>query len=257
LPQALRATFILLVLLNFVPQSHAESIGTLTATLNGVGPNQDSVSADTVLISYNGYSNLDVYAVQLQWNSTGGTSTAVPANTDFSTYCIDIVHDISLNGTYSYTVDNSLGDATAMMGMYSYGAGSTSKVQAVENLWSDFYDPTAGGDPAAAFQIDIWKILYGSSPSFNLDYSDSPSGLESLVNSQLSHVNTQLAAGNFETVNSLYALIGSNGGQDQALYQATPSFGPAVSVPLPRTSVGGFVLFSVFALYSWRHRAVA
>jgi hypothetical protein len=231
-------------------RSSAESIGTLDATLNGVGPTQNNISADTVLISYSGYSNLDVYAGQLQWNSTGGTSTAVPANTTFATYCIDIVHDIYIGGSYDFSVDNSLGSANSMMGSYSYGSGSTSKVQAIENLWSDFYNPTAGGDLAAAFQIDIWTILYGASPAFNLDYSGSPAGLESLVNSQLSEVNSQLAGGTFETVNGLYALIATNGGQDQALYQA-----PATSTPLPRVSFAGFMLLGGFGLFSLRRRA--
>ncbi len=242
-------------------RSNADSVGMLTATLNGAGPTNGQTTADTVYINYSpsGYAGLDVYSGFLQWKSTSssGASNPIANNTPFATYCIDILSEISLGNPYSFEVNTNLGSAAAFSGPYAYVSSAT-KLQAVENLWNDFYTSTLGTSSSdilaeAAFQLDIWQILYGTAFS----YSGSMA-MDDLASSQLTTVDTQLSAGKYATVNGLYALISTDGGQDQALYQQTGNSGEQPeSTPLPRASFAGFALLGGFGLYSLRVELVS
>src|SRR5579862_6647795 len=100
--------------------------------------------ADIVNIAYpsiNGGNPEAVYSGMLQWHTIVTNSGLLSLNESFSTYCIDILHDIGFGGQYRYDVDNSLISAAAMSGNYQYGGPTQTiaKTQAIENLWADDY----------------------------------------------------------------------------------------------------------------------
>jgi hypothetical protein len=110
-----------------------------------------------------------VYAGELDW-----TPVATPADPNpgspFSTYCIDIFSDIYLGQSYTYNV-LPLGSALSPNTPWAstqYKTLLATAVCDIELLWGKYYDciyqgssPQDIADRAAAFQIDIWKIIYG------------------------------------------------------------------------------------------------
>jgi hypothetical protein len=216
---------------------------TFTAQLTGVNP------ADIVLISDTTYhfDSLACYAGQLMWTSEG-PSTVGPLSkgTLFGTYCVDIVHDIYIGGQYPYKLVTfasapSLADGG---GTYSYGTGTVSTYQAVENLWNDDYAASlTSNDASAAFQIDLWTILYQST-GFSASVWGGQSGWQTPAGTWLTNLNTELAGTHYYSVAGLDAMVAtdpSNQGQDQALVDANLSSNASI-VPAASSLWGGLAL---------------
>jgi hypothetical protein len=259
---------------------------TVAAKLDGVSP------GDTVDLSYinpggglggASFRNLDVYAGALDWTAVAGSATGdsstvlglTSSDQSFSTYCVDIVHDIYINGTYGYTVATGSG-TDALLQLTSVGHSTTTAAQ-IEDLWqADFkytlygynnnansagtaWDSALGNistnDASAAFQIDVWKILYGRTNLTVSTYGGSQLGENWLDN---------LSSDPSKTQYSFTSLIGTNlpsygygAGQDQAIAfpATTPQLGNAPpAVPLPPSLAGGLSIAAVAGLLKLRRR---
>ena len=247
------ATFSLIVLTLVATAMNARA-DSVVATLAGANP-ADIVNITDASIHAN---NLPVYAGQLNWNAIPGSSVG----TSFGTYCIDILHDISIGGTYRYDVDSDLTTAQSMHGTtysYTYGpvlspiAGTAPTVDAIQDLWKLFHAASLGnGDSAAAFQVDVWEILYG--PSMTVTVYNGQGNWQSLASSWLTTVNNQLGTGPQLSDPNLVALVADPNsvywlqGQDQALAEMPQGTVNSPATPLPASVSAGLVIFGLFAL---------
>jgi hypothetical protein len=179
-----------------------------------------------------------VYAGELDW-----TPVATPADPNpgspFSTYCIDIFSDIYLGQSYTYNV-LPLGSALSPNTPWAstqYKTLLATAVCDIELLWGKYYDciyqgssPQDTADRAAAFQIDIWKIIYGKdlvvSPAWG------STGWECYQSKWLSNL------GN--TPDQLVALD-SSAAQDQTMI---------ASVPCPSALAGGIAVCGLMVTVS-------
>jgi hypothetical protein len=145
----------------------------VTATFNG----EDIANPVTGYVPVNG-SPVDVYISGLSWTGSGNSDPAF--NGSFTTYCIDLTHEINPNNPYTFTEDASLSDIV----------GATAAAQ-ISTLYSN-YDPGIvtpdTPETEGAFQMAIWDILYNNGAPFPSDgstgspfYVNSPSDAGSVV----------------------------------------------------------------------------
>lgn len=227
---------------------YADSV---VAELTGASP------ADIVYLSYTGtaapdFSNLEVYAGQLQWKVLSGNSPVVPVGSTFGTYCVDIVHDIYIGDPYSYNIVNGLSSVASVQD----SVDPTLVNSELQTLWYyDYAASTSGATPqeqadnSAAFQIDVWRILYGVNDLTATAINQQESGWITTANDWLSDLQTETP----QTVSGLYAMQGEANaeypdGQDQGIMEATP---------LPRAALAGVGLLAVLGLTRLRVRALA
>jgi hypothetical protein len=174
-----------------------------------------------------------VYAGELDWTPVATAANPRPGAA-FSTYCIDIFSDIYLGQNYTYHIV-PLGSALSPSPAGALNPTKTltgPEVNDIELLWGKYYDciyqgttPSDIADRAAAFQIDIWKIIYGNdlivSPAWG------STGWQAYASLWMNHL------GN--TPDPLVALD-SGAAQDQTMLQA---------VPCPSAFAGGMGLCGV------------
>jgi hypothetical protein len=219
----------------------ADSAPTVSATLS-VGPADIVTLSDPDITNPALYSG-QVYAGELVW------TPASPA-AQFVTYCIDIKSDITPGGKYTYDI-YSLGSSPTGNG--SDGKNLTvTQTTDIELLWGKYYnsiivanDAQGNADRAAAFQIDIWKIIYGNDLTVTAVGNDGW-----LTNTNLSpwinDPNTWLTT-NRDTdlgTNSVpLAALDSASAQDQTTDSFVGSLNPNISaVPIPSSFAGGILL---------------
>jgi len=212
---------------------------TVDATLS-LGPAEIVYLTDTTY----GLNNTAVYAGELDWTPTNGSAA-------FSTYCIDISSDITLSTAYPYNL-LPLGStlSTSNTGVVKTIDGS--ETNEIELLWGNYHSQTINNPgAAAAFQIDIWQIIYGSgltvAPGWGpQDWMDSPQNgwLTSVLNGSAPLPPTPLVA------------LDSVTAQDQATDSFLSSVNPSVSaVPIPSSFAGGILLCAGMAGFARIRRA--
>lgn len=183
-----------------------------------------------------------VYAGELDWTPTDSSQKP------FSTYCIDIFSDIYLGQSYTYNIlplgsalsPNTPGAST------QYKTLPAAAVCDIELLWGKYYDciyqgtsPQDIADRAAAFQIDIWKIIYGNdlvvSPAWG------SSGWECYQSKWLNNLG--------DTRDTLVALD-SAAAQDQTMLGPGDVGSSSQTVPCPSAFAGGIGLCGLMVTVS-------
>lgn len=210
---------------------------------------------------------------QMNWTTNGGggwnpASGFAPGPSTFSTFCIDLVQNVSTN-LVTYGI-NDLGVAPRPnaapnptgMGGTNWGSSTIKKDSIISELYKEHYASLSVGTAAdknvanAAFQAVIWKILY-ETESTKIKLIDeglskftvgggSASAFKTKANSFLATLGDGYAAG----LSGLFSMTSpdlnsTNGNaQDQVFYR--PPLDPApLPIPLPAASVAGLVIMGM------------
>jgi len=137
--------------------SNVASAATIEAKLIDVSPSQ------TLDYNFDG-ANKSTTAGTFNWLRTGGDWPHVPAvNSNFVTFCIELIQSIQGGVTYTYTVAD-LEDAPIPDNAPLSGPMGVTKADYIMELWSDQVILGGGNlsnaDFAAAMQTSIWEIVY-------------------------------------------------------------------------------------------------
>jgi hypothetical protein len=101
-----------------------------------------------------------------------------------STFCIDITHNVTTGGKFTYNIDPPLGADTQVIN----GGLTQSQVDHLRELYGKYYfDAGTTNVKAAAFQLAIWDIVYNDTliqnngtlsgtPAFTFSYNSSDTG---------------------------------------------------------------------------------
>jgi hypothetical protein len=139
--------------------------GTITADFNGVSPSKG--------ISYklNGGNTQSTSAGVFDWTYVSGDKLNNAST--FKTFCIDLIHFISTNSKYTYSIDNPLGaDTQAIQGGLTSG-----QVSLLSELFGKYYNSVVDSNTGAAFQIAVWDIVYdGGVPNSSSPFKVTSSG---------------------------------------------------------------------------------
>lgn len=201
----------------------------------------------------------------------GDLPSSFASSGTFSTYCIDIAQDIAVNGgPYDYSgLTTSLADTPVVSAAGYTGMGSTAATD-IANLYANEYAAVSGsgaiqydsasdtdsnaGDKAAAFQIAIWQIIYGTSglsvaDSTNVFYVSSYGGMDTTEFNEITGMADRFVAeaGTATgTLNGTLLALTDSTLQDQLIVGNSAS--PAATVPMPKAAVAGLVLMSGLAV---------
>jgi len=139
--------------------SSAASAATIDATFNGVSPKRNL----TYTID-GGTTTPTTQAGTFNWYRTGGSWAGTPnVNTNFITFCIELVQNIATGNTYTYRVA-FLKDAPIPDNAPISGPMGVVKADYIMELWSDQIILGGGNlaDPnfVAAMQTAVWEIVY-------------------------------------------------------------------------------------------------
>jgi len=192
--------------------------------------------------------NVNAYSGVLNW-----LDLSVNPHTSLQSFCIDINHDISLGGTYTFTLGGQVNTA-------SNGGDSlltTTIVTQIYALWNHFGTSNLSSmtnGQANSFQVALWDILYNSASSTGagpVQISSTDSGIQANIDTGFSMA--AWAAANPDATNSNFLntmIFTSSEGQEQ-IYIGPP-VGAPVPAPLPSAFVGSLGLLAVVGLFSWR-----
>src|SRR5438105_1978441 len=149
------------------------AIAVMAIALSGSAAPADTISAtlvdinsgspyETVNVTFNGFALDHAIAGIQNWQRQSGTQFR--GSNFFDTFCVDIVQDVRLGGTYSYNVSSNIADAPKP-GTYvqTLGTGTgmgSIRADMIAELWAKFYTPDMSEADAAAFQTAIWELVY-------------------------------------------------------------------------------------------------
>lgn len=214
--------------------ARADSLS-VTATLTGVA--YDGVLVTLGLNDGAGHTeSVTGIAGEYQWTQNSGSYVLGKAGS-FSTFCIEITQDVSLNTQYGYELASlqTSPQPTPNYWIPTNGMGSADATK-IEQLWTADYSNVDNAATAAAFQFAIWKIIYGSQLTFS--GGSAVSSDLTLANSWLTALPANEADANVVALSSSYTNSPNPGSQDQIT--AAPS--GYSSAPLPATALSGGVL---------------
>jgi hypothetical protein len=233
----------------------AASAETITATVTGVDP---FVGGSVSLTDYGTITGGAVSNTLWQ----GASDNSSPFGGAFNTYCIDVIQDISIGGTYSFTeepIQDAPKSSAFPSGTPTTGMG-TVKADEMEALFGVDYSKTVASSAfldREAFQLAVWNIIYDTDASvsqgagsFNaLNDTGVDPGAIPLANTFLADA---LNPDNQQyDMTNLIALVGQNGVQDQiAVISGSDVHISAVPTPAPGTAAA--VLLAGYGVYSWR-----
>ena len=219
-----------------------------TLVLSGASPAEIvHINAPTLNPAVN---NVNAYSGVLNW-----LDKSVNPNKSLQSFCIDINHDISLGGTYTYNLGAQVNT--------SNNGGDTiltpTIVKEIYALWNQYGTSnltTFSNADANSFQIALWDILYDGGSSTGAG----PVALSSTDSTIESHIQTGFqwaawAVANPDTTNSNFLdtmIFTSSSGQEQ-IYIGPPVGAPVT--PLPSALGGSVVLLGMIGAFKWR-RAV-
>ena len=231
--------------------ARAESV---TATLVTIDP----YVAGTVHLD--GAGDISGGIAEIVWQ--GDANNASPFNGTFDTYCIDLVEDIYLGSTYTYTVGSVANSpkSNAFPNGNPNGMG-TAKFNEIAELYGQHFAetlPSVNGDQREAFQLAIWNILYDTDTSVSTgDGSFYAEGNVSgdainIANGWLVDASNPTNEANFHATD-LVSLIGDRGVQDQITID--PNITISTGAPLPNAALGGsLILAGLTAARAWKRR---
>jgi hypothetical protein len=238
---------------------------TVTAKLTGVdyAPPYTTVQLTLADSSNPTINNTQAIAGPEHWHQTGGTLNIGDTNGDFTTFCIEIMQDVVINSTYSFTV-GAVKDAptpgTLVVpnpGTNLNGPMGQSKADLIGKLWALHHGDTLVDDAAnlndkaagaAAFQTTIWEIVYENSGSYSLSTGDlkaSQSGTSVSSGRAITLAGTWLAelSNNVSYTAPNLKAISSPGAQDQIFELPVPQGAPGT--PVPSAACAGLVLMGI------------
>jgi hypothetical protein len=252
-----------LALLGVLPVSSA-SADTITAKISTV-IDAPTYGYKTTNFEVNGVAYTGAITGAEVWNYTSGTPVA--QGSPFYTYCIEITQDVYLGSSYTFTLGPLNTAPQPGTGVMPYpdpvgtpsGMG-TGKAAMIGDLWSRYYadsvtagavsDTTTLQEASAAFQVDVWAIVYDNPlPITNkFDYSVTNTAdnfyltanndliIGNLAQTWLTQVGDDVVNNNLGTAN-LIALTNS-ADQDQI----------TVAAPLPSSASLGLALLGGLGL---------
>src|SRR5258708_6880578 len=199
--------------------------------------------------------NVDGYAGVLNW-----LDTSVNPQKSFQSFCIDVNHDISLGGTYTYTVGGNVN--TSVNGNGGDPLLTTTIIKQIYGLWlqhgtADLTSMT--NHTAASFQVALWDILYnggsanGSGP---VTVSSGNGTIQTDITTGFGWANYAMLNPDTTNASFLDTMIFTSTNGQQQIYIGGPVGAPA-STPLPRPFVGGLALLGILRLFNCRTRTAA
>jgi hypothetical protein len=227
----------------------AASADTITAKVLNVnsGSPYETVNLTVGSTSYSG-----AISGEQHWQRTSGAPVGTSDN--FNTFCIEIMQDVYLGQSYTFTLNPNLAGAPTPGNLVGGGTGGgmgSARADMIRALWAHAYPTLPDDAHRAAFQAAIWEIVYESSANpltigdgyFKLSASD-PTEVAGDAQQYLDW----LSSANLATAPqaNLIALTSSTA-QDQIT---------AVPVPAPQAAVAGAALLGVLGLGKLRRRAV-
>ncbi len=154
--------------------SRAAGARTITATLNN-GPLGQNMNVDLNISGGSNYDYTNQYVGEYGWtrsstsNSNNNYSGPPNLGQSFIIFCVDLTQDMSYGHTYTYTVE-SLAQAPSpnggTTGVPSGGMGTTA-ANRISELWGRDFSNSFTATQAAAFQVAIWQIEYGTNLTIN------------------------------------------------------------------------------------------
>jgi hypothetical protein len=242
----------------------ASSLQSRAATITATPVSIDPVDYGTVYLNGNlvGGQLGGAGVGNLTW--AGDPANVTPFNGAFSTYCLDLNQDISLNNPFVY---NTAPLATAPQpGAYIPPGGpmGPAKANQVDILYGKDYSLTLGvgaGDDRAAFQLAIWNIVYdndasvtaGAGTFYAVIGAGSGSNVDqntiNLANQFLADAVTNAAANQSFAASDIIALIGEDGAQDQVAINNPNFIIVQGGTPLPNSAMGAGMLIAIFGGY--------
>jgi hypothetical protein len=250
--QSIRRTFCILAAaaLGCIAPSMARAT-TITAQLTGLSPYVFGH------INLAGAGSLYGGVGTIEWQ--GVSTNVVPFNGPYGTYCIDLIQDIGIGNTYSYTIGTLSSSPKA--GAYPSGTPTTgmgvAKADEIEELYGQQLPQTLGGGSSAdlasqAFQLAIWNIVYDTdlsvtsgAGSFSAGGDVDPNAI-TLANTYLVDAANTGNQAKYDSTYKLVALIGLDGAQDQVAVDPNITF-TGGQAPLPPSALGGGVLLACLA----------
>jgi hypothetical protein len=191
------------------------------------------------------------------WTSVAGGTNNFGS---FDAFCIELTQTINYGGTYLYNIDPLANGPTPGLdtgGPNTSGPMGAMKASQLSELWGRYFNTISTGSPAqqnvnaAAFQIAVWDIVFGSNLSLTQGYfvADNPSDADVvLAQSWLNGLNG---------TGPMADLVALDSPTDQDMVTAVPG-GPSditAAIPEAATSVTGLLGLGVLALLAARRRA--
>jgi hypothetical protein len=215
----------------------ASAVTTTDATFNSVSPGA------TFNYNLNG-SGGSTTAGTFNWTGTSGGSINLG---NFTAFCIELTQTISTGSNYAYNVD------PLQNGPNPNPMGST-KATEIEELWAKYFSSIFIGTPAqqqqnaAAFQICVWDLEYGSvlSTTSSLDLASGTFYATNLSDPDVVQAQTQLAyIASLGGTGAVANLVALDNPSNQDMVTASPAVPEPVTASLSTLGLGGLILLAL------------
>ena len=231
----------------------ASATTTLNATFNGVSPGAN------FNYSFDG-SSTSTTAGTFNWTSVTGGSVNYGA---FTAFCIDLTQNISTGGTYLYNVDplqNGPTPGTDTGGHGVNGAMGATKAGELDELWGRYFNNILVGTTAqqqqnaAAFQIAVWDIVYGT----GLNLTNNSANFHATNGSDPDVVQAQTELNSLNGLGPMANLVALDSSTNQDMVMSPSGTQPAGgAVPEPMTAGLSALGLGGLLLAALRRRRVA
>ncbi|MBY0459903.1 MAG: Cys-Gln thioester bond-forming surface protein [Gemmataceae bacterium] len=228
-----RLSAIVVVSLCTVSSAAAETIN-LTFTSNGT----------PVTYNPNGGAATTVGGGVFGWKQ--GTPLNANFNTAVNTYCAELNQGISLNQTYTFTVERNLAAAPTV--------GTAAKAAAITSLFDRFYNTSlTSAANQSAFQLALWELTVDGVANYSLSQGQIRAS-NTTAQSWLDAVRNNTAYTNRDLAGkSLVALVSATN-QDQFTVVNNPTPQPAIPAP-PAVILAGIGLVGLAGRARFLRRA--